>query len=392
MLKSTSEKHAPATEPAESKDLSFLLEPSIYHPLSQLDVPGPFRRPFPVDQSTTIKLADNMKLLDTLLADCNFIGAAFVAGSLLASGTLTPTDSGTIFRLLAVRYSCLELSGNVMLAAQEAKALEDLGSAFYYDDLTEVEPNQEDDNVRPLPRHIMPFNLRLQALRLQSIGFSDPRRGVAALYDLGLECRDKIASIQNSESDRQVWSLRLQEVGARVINALIEMGDLDCARRTLESMKPASPHASRTTEWTYRMALVCLKLGLTERVEDLVEGLESQQPILASLLAIAEDDLDRAEALLQDLTDADTEISGLAKQNLAVALLFKGEIERARTILESLVDQQESFQTLTVNLATLFDLMSDQSRNMKSALVGRLASQSGTLKQPRAFTNSDFKL
>ena len=199
-------------EPSD-RDLSFLLQPSIYHPLSQLDIPAPFRKPFPppVNPSSTSSatLTAAFKQLDDVLSDCEYLLAAHLAGLVLISGpnVLSVTDQRSIFRLLSIRYACLELSGNVALAAQEAKALEDLGSNFYYaDPPTEADAEHPDEAKSAyLPKHIAPWYLRLQALRLQSIGFSDPRRGVSALYDLATECREYLATPTLTEQERQLW-------------------------------------------------------------------------------------------------------------------------------------------------------------------------------------------
>ena len=377
----------------EEKDLSFLLDASIYHPLSQLEVPAPFRHPFPQLDVAHTDLSKTFQWIDSLLSQCDYLGAAYLSGGLLAAGALKATDQRHIFRALQIRYSCLELSGNVLLAAQEAKALEDLSSAFYYAGLPDDESVAKHAAERPLPRHIVPFALRLQALRLQAIGFSDPRRGVVSLYDLGLECREHIASTSTSDGDRQLWVVRLEEVGIRVVNALVEMGDLDCARRTLETMKP-SDHGVAST-WTSRRAMLYLRMGLLTEARSLVDAQDLQHPntrILESLIAVADNRLDDA---ISELTgphpDAYTDLLALTKQNAAVALLYKGEIQKARSLMESLIDEHESFSTLTVNLATIHDLTSDQSRELKLALASKIAADR-QLRQVRSFGNADFKL
>jgi len=331
--------------------------------------------------------------IDTLLSQCDYLAAAYLSGGLLASGALKATDQYQIFRALQIRYSCLELSGNVLLAAQEAKAFEDLGSAFYYVGLSDDEPAADQATDRPLPTHIMPFALRLQAQRLQSIGFADPRRGVVALFDLGLECREHIASTSISEDRRQLWVQRLEEVGIRVVNALIEMGDLDCARRTLDSMKPSNPTSASI--WACRKVMLCLRMGLVAEARGLIGASELQQSntrLLKSLIAVADDRMDDAVSVLTDTTlDADKDLLALAKQNAAVALLYKGELQKARSLMESLIDEHESFSTLTINLATIHDLTSDQSRELKVALANKIAADR-QLRQMRSFTNADFKL
>lgn len=111
------------TEPdPNAKDLSFLLEPSIYHPLSQLELPAPFRRTFPTIPSSKTPLPQSLSQLDTLLAKCDFLLAAHLAGGILSSGSIKSTDIKTIFRLLGVRFSCLELTGNALLAVRNLKS------------------------------------------------------------------------------------------------------------------------------------------------------------------------------------------------------------------------------------------------------------------------------
>lgn len=377
----------------EERDLSFLLDASIYHPLSQLEVPGPFRKPFLPPPTSETPIARSLDQLDTLLSQCEFLRAAHFAGMILTSGTVRPTDTRTVFRLLAIRYSCLELSGNLLFAAQEAKALEDLSSAFYYDDLNQQgETDGDNEPIRKVPRHIMPFSLRLQGLRLQSIGFSDPRRGVSTLYDTASECREHITSPATTREQRKLWAARLQEVAVRVVNALIEIGDLDCAVRTLETMKPTRPEDAPT--WEARMILLLVKLGDVTKAGQIIKDSNLRRTdriALEALLAIARGQYQDAEALLKPEPNIEPSLQALVKQNLAVAYLYNGEVQKAKEALEELVQDGHSFQTLTINLATIYDLSSDRSRELKSSLVSRIASDGNSIKS-RAFTNADFKL
>ncbi|OAP57762.1 hypothetical protein AYL99_08500 [Fonsecaea erecta] len=380
---------------AEERDLSFLLDASIYHPLSQLEVPGPFRKPFVLPTNAETPLKTSVQQLDSLLSQCDFLRAAQLSGSILVSGTVRPTDSKSIFHLLEIRYSCLELSGNLLFAAQEAKALEDLSSGFYYD-----EPNSErgaDDDLsggQKVPTHIMPFSLRLQALRLQSIGFSDPRRGVSTLYDVAVECRDHLSAPHTSPEQRKLWTERLGEVSIRVVNALIEMGDIDCAVRTLESMKPESD--DHLPLWTSRMSLLRIKMGDVAGAKRFIESgnLGSQEKlVLGSLLDIAEGRYDNAvKSLSEKGASVDSDLVALVEQNLAVAYLYRGEVQKSREILEKLVKHGHSFQTLTVNLATIYDLTSDRSRELKASMVSQIAGRPREPGRIRAFVNADFKL
>lgn len=375
-----------AAEPdPNAKDLSFLLDSSIYHPLSQLDLPAPFRRPFPPLPSTTTLLAQSLSVLDALLETSDFLSAAHLAGGILSSGSLTPTDTKTIFRLLSVRFSCLELTGSTSLAAQESKALEDLISTFYYFDPPETPKTSEEDAAPP--EHIMPFSLRLQALRLQSIGFSDPRRGVSALYDLGVECREHIAHSRTSDEDRKIWRARLEEIGIRVVNALIEMGDLDCARRTLESNIAAETVVS--PEIAQRIALLYLKIGDIKKAQ----AVENVAKELEPLFAVAEGRyIDAAQLWEAQLEFNAEDNNALLKQNLAVAYLYAGMISKSRDILRDLVDNGESFESLTVNLATLYELSSDRSKELKLAAAAKIAAYQKDRGAMKPLTNAAFKL
>ncbi|KIX99296.1 uncharacterized protein Z520_04872 [Fonsecaea multimorphosa CBS 102226] len=382
--------------PAEERDLSFLLDASIYHALSQLEVPGPFRKPFLPPPNAETPLKTCMQQLDSLLSQCDFLRAAQLAGSILVSGTVRPMDSKSIFRLLEIRYSCLELSGNLLLAAQEAKALEDLSSGFYYDEPNSERGSADDDLAggQKVPTHIMPFSLRLQALRLQSIGFSDPRRGVSTLYDVALECREHLSATRTSSEQRELWTERLGEVSVRVVNALIEMGDVDCAARTLAGMRPATD--DHLALWTSRMSLLRIKMGDIAGAKRLIESgnLDSQDKlVLGSLLHIAEGRYDDAmKGLSENGASADSDLAALVKQNLAVAYLYRGEIQKSRQILEKLVNDGHSFQTLTINLATIYDLTSDRSRELKASMVSHIAGRQRDPAHVRTFVNADFKL
>ena len=381
---------------SQEKDLSFLLEASIYHPLSQLDVPLPLRQHLPLPPTADTPLQGSLTQLNTLLSKGQFLSAASLAASTLVSGSVAPRDSKTIFELLALRYSCLELTGNGLLAAQESKALEDLNSAFYYIDPPPQSGNPEAKRAeQPLQEHIIPFSLRLQALRLQAIGFSDLRRGISALYDLGLECRAQAASLSATSEDREVWLGRLSEVGIKVVNALIEMGDLDCATRTLATIKPSDPKSNST--WKMRMVLLYLKIGDLYGAQQFMQSLnvtDAQMCLLPPLLVFAEGRYEDAVLAWEQAleTNLPNEEAALIKQNIAVAYLYSGRIEKTREIMEGLLDEGNVFQSLVLNLATLYELSSDKSRELKVALADRVAKQEANLERGWTKTNADFKL
>lgn len=302
------------------KDLSFLLAPSIYHPISQLEVPPPFRVPFPTVPAEA-SLSSLREQLDSLLSKRQFLPAAHLSASILTSGKVSPTDLDTVFYLLQIRYSCLELTGNTTLAAQEAKALEDLNSAFYFTSTGDTTPV----DVERVEEHIMPYSLRLQGLHLQSLGFGDPRRGISSLYDLGLECREQIALPTTSPEDRTLWRKRLQDLGIRVVNALIEMDDLETAKRTLMANITDAKEVDSAT--LNRAVLLLLKIGDTTTARNLLDTRSTGDfRMLQALLCVAEgrweDSVQQWEAYLD--TAKASEEEPIIKQNLAVALLYVG--------------------------------------------------------------------
>jgi trafficking protein particle complex subunit 12 len=316
------------------------------------------------------------------------LSAAHLAAKILTSPLLDPTDIKTIADLLTVRYSCLELTGNTLLAAQESKALEDLNSEFYYfyplpARSKTVQP------ADPLPEHILPFSLRLQASRLQSIGFSDPRRGVSALYDLGLECREHLASPLNNSGDQKLWAKRLTEVGIRVVNALVEMEDLDCAKRTLRTLPPSEDENSRN-----RMLLLFLRIGNVSAAKAMLEESTESAGMVTALIAMAdgrfEDAIEEWETLLA--RDISSELAPVAQQNLALAFLYAGRLNNARQLLESAISQGEGFASLTFNLATIYELCSEKSRDLKMSLAEKMASRTGSEHKGWEKVNADFKL
>ena len=380
----------------EQKDLSFLLDPSIYHTISQLEIPPPFRQHFPPSPTATTPLSDSLSLLEFSLKEGKLLSAAFLAAATLVSGSVSPTDAKTVFELLSLRYSCLELTGNGLLAAQESKALEDLNSAFYFvDPPISVSTRFGSEQEKPLQQHIVPFPLRLQALRLQSIGFSDPRRGIAALYDLGLECRENIASPFSTDQEREVWTTRLGEIGIKVVNALVEMGDLDCASRTLASIEPSASKGD--ISWKTRMVLLHLKVGdlsAAHRIFSESGDANATKSLLQPLLAVAdgryEDACEAWEECLQK--DAERDEAALIKQNLAVAYLYSGQIAKTKEIMDGLVGDGNTFRSLTFNLATLYELSSDRSRDLKLILAIRLAKQQSDVERGWMKSNADFKL
>jgi trafficking protein particle complex subunit 12 len=372
-----------------SKDLSFLLHPSFYLPISQLELPPQFRmRLEPVSPATPIR--DSLGRIDELLSTGDFLLAAHLAAGVLTSPILDPTDICTIANLLSIRYSCLELTGNTLVAAQESKALEDLNSEFYYIAPPFKATLQSKSHTVACPAdHILPFRLRLQASRLQSIGFSDPRRGVSALHDLALECREHLAWPHISSNERKLWARRLTELGVRVVNALIDINDLECAKRALKDLGP-----TKDVDCKVRMGLLLVKIGDIFAAKDLLKGSPETLEMLAPLLATAEGRFEDAVRDWENLSSRnhETHLESIVQQNLAVNYLYAGRLDDARHLMEDAIENGECYGTLTFNLATVYELSSEKSRDLKMRLADRVAAQNETKLRSHGKTNADFKL
>ena len=88
--------------------------------------------------------------------------------------------------------------------------------------------------------------------------------------------------------------------------------------------------------------------------------------------------------------DASLEV---AAQNIAVCLLYSGEIAEARTCLESLARDTSSFSTSLLNLSTIYELCTEQASTRKAELAQLLAAKSpGVASGGWERGNADFKL
>lgn len=314
------------------KDPSFLLRHNIYHPLSHIDIPPPLRSEFVVLDPGE-PLSSSLSILEKLLAEGRFLIAASFAGSILTSSLITSTDVRIIFSLFYTRLACLELSGNTVLAAQESKALEDLNSAFYYIDSSfdSSEPdNKKEENHEHPPRHIVPWPLRVLAVRLQSIGFGDPRRSIGGLYEIGAEARREIMKTETNETTKALWRERLADLGIRSVNALIEMGDLDAARRSLEGLRVT---VSESDTMRLRKALLFLRIGDLEAAARVFgDSRESKEAaLLQPLLSMSDGRYNDAVTEWRVLQEDQSRTDGsLVAQNLAVCLLYTGKLDEVR--------------------------------------------------------------
>lgn len=219
-----------------------------------------------------------------------------------------------IFSHFYTRLACLTLIDGTAFAAEESKALEDLTSSFYRDDDTHL--------------HLMPWELRVLAVRLQGIGYGDLRRAISGYYDLAQDAREEIT--KNIGENRTVWKERLEDLSLRVGNALVEMGDVSGAIRHFKSLH-LSKTAENTENLTGRLAMLYMRLGDLTAAKNCIEAATGTgsgrrlQAALQPLLSMTEGRYDDAISEWRDILTSSESI--MATQNLAVCLLYVGRIE-----------------------------------------------------------------
>ena len=340
-----------------SLDVSFLQDPSAYHVL-------PVTAPIPFQYTSNVPSV--AAPIDSLLMSGHYRLAAIAAARNIVSAA-APSDYPTLFHLVHIRLACLCLINEHALAAQEAKVLGDLSSAFYRHPLTNV--------------HLVPWNLRLLVVRLTALGYGEWRKGIMGYYELARECRESIIRA-NEDSEKTLWRRRLRDCGIRVANTLVEMGDLEGAGRHLGTLSKsdADLDSAETREVLVVETLVWLRVGdLTSARRCLAQASEAESDelldgTLAALVQLADSDYEAAASSFRALHEQFPE-DAMVAQNLAVCLLYTGRIADAKSLLSSLVDQSPPFYSMIFNLSTVFELCTERNRDKKIEVAEKLASR-----------------
>lgn len=340
-----------------SLDVSFLQDPSAYHVL-------PVTAPLPFQHASNAPSV--AAPIDSLLIAGHYRLAAIAAARNIVSAA-APTDYPTLFHLVHIRLACLCLISEHALAAQEAKVLGDLNSAFYRHPLTNV--------------HLVPWDLRLLVVRLTALGYGEWRKGIMGYYELARECRESIIRA-TEESEKTLWRRRLRDCGIRVANTLVEMGDLDGAGRHLGTLSMSDDHAesAEAREVLVMETLVWLRVGDLASARQCLaraSAIESDALLdgtLAALLQLADSDYEAAAASFRALHEQFPD-DAMVSQNLAVCLLYTGHIPDARDVLSELVDNTPPFHSMVFNLSTVFELCTERNRDRKVEIAEKLASR-----------------
>jgi lipoprotein NlpI len=350
------------------KDLSFLLLPENFRPIPPTAIPQSY--------FTALHAAKPEDSVAKLVQKGQFYTAAIASARQLLSLPVS-ADPATIFNLIYTRLACLTLINKTCqeLAAAESTVLGDLTSAFYRHPITNM--------------HIVPWDLRVLAVRLQSIGFKDWRRGIMGYYQLAQDARQEVLRDrqENHGQDEKLWASRLRDLGVRVAGMLVEMGDLEAAGGHLCTLEvdPELEEAEKR-RFAFMEAFVWLQIGdmwaakrSIDRLNPTGEIEDRQIRILQSLINIGDGNFSIAVTDLQKL-HGEIPHDTMITHNLAVCLLYTGRMKEARDVLEAAVEETSAvpFQSLLFNLCTIYELCTERARDMKTRLVERVSSAEPT--------------
>ncbi|KAG7104435.1 hypothetical protein HYQ44_015747 [Verticillium longisporum] len=306
----------PAVRASMTKNFSFLLRPEIYQPLLPLNVPpGP-------------------------LPGGGHLGRAGADIRVALRCAHRPDRPPAHLRPAVHAARVPDALRRNVDGGAGVRALEDLNNAAIYVD---------DDTGE----HLVPWALRVLNVRLQALGFGDPRRAVMSYHDLAREARDQgaRAAARHDTAARALWRARLHDLGIQVAGALIEMEDLAGAAHHLGTLRDHGDGRMALTR-----ALLWLHLGDVAsarrcvRGADAGEGRHAEQVILA-LCEMADGAYEAALRLWQALREeVDDEMVGV---NMAVCLLYTGNMDKGREVLESMASSGRSSHTLLFNLSTI---------------------------------------
>ncbi|KAK0264591.1 hypothetical protein LTR35_017346 [Friedmanniomyces endolithicus] len=347
---SRSARPASVDRPKSNIDLRFLQNPRIYHSLPLEDAAPPLlgsdKQPSPDTP------------LPALLQGSHFRRAAETAVRDLLR--CSPSDAEPISQLLYTRLACLVLISRLDLAAQEAAPLTDL--------LVRNPPGSAGIVA------LIPWELRLLLVRLQSLSSEDGgRRGVMALYVLAGEARAHLKQAHMDEDEREyaLWSERLRDLGLRVADALVEMGELETAERHLDSLADVA-----LGEVTCRKAMLRIHVGDISGAEQYLDKLESgnEKATLEILLKMA--DGQDATSSWQDLLNNHPDDDMMAN-NLAVSSLYAGNIVDARRILERTVSRLPASAGILFNINTVYELCSQRAIDQQADLADPMRHEEG---------------
>lgn len=359
---------SPALDP-QAKDFSFLLMPQNFLPI-------------PTSIIKTTELDESPANLPHLIETGRYYSAAVMSARAIQD-LPSSAEPSTIFNLWYVRLTCLCLIHQTTVAAQESKVLGDLTSVFYRDSRTE--------------RHLVPWDLRVLVVRLQALGFGEPRRGIMSYYVLAQYAREEAASakLADRQSDFRLWKARLHDLAIRVASALIEMGDYEAASHQLRTLQnPQGIDHDKYRNLVTMETLSWLMIGDLESASQSLSKLSSPAKelhsskdaktirkendyvlqVMQALLTTSEGEYGAAIKSWQSLVE-DYPEDLMVRQNLAVCQLYTCEMPKTREAFEAITggERPVAFQSVLFNLASIYELNTESAAAYKMLLAERLA-------------------
>lgn len=172
-------------------------------------------------------------------------------------------------------------------------------------------------------------------VRLQAMGFGDPRRAVMSYYDLAREARARIAVAASGRgngneagaaAEGELWKERLVELGVKVAGALVEMNDLAGAAAHLAGLRERPDGKLAMAK-----ALLWLHLGDTKAARQCVREGEAGDKVVGALCEMGAGNFEVALVRWKELRE---EVDGdeMIAVNLAVCLLYTGKMDEVRTL------------------------------------------------------------
>ena len=214
-----------------------------------------------------------------------------------------------------------------------------------------------------------------------------------SLYALASEVRSHLfeAKAESDQSAVTAWSERLSDLGLRIADTLVEVGELEAAARHLDTLSGISQDVINS-----RQALLSMRIGDLSSAESSLNAMSPgvSKEIHQALLQTTEGDFAKAVEAWRKLAEQhpDNELLG---QNLSACLLYTGHITEARSILESVVKDTPAFPTLLFNLSTVYELCTNRAVERKTGLSQFLAQRAPPAAASSGGwerTNADFKL
>ena len=331
--------------------LAHLTRPGNFHPL-----PPP---------ATPLELPPPSTPISSLLASGHFRAAALLSARQLAAppSVQAPLNAAQVLALWHIRLASLSLLAFEHLASDEARALGDAVDGEVYRSPVDGES-------------IVPWGLRVLAVRLQARAEGDLGRAVIAMHVLAREARRRARQIDEDTTDeRRLWGERLADLHVRIVSLLVELGDLEGAERLLQSGKVSvsKENTQQHDLLSSRLFLLYLHIGNIAKAKETMAEAETDRSgmtiALKPLLGVSEGEHELGE----EQTDDEA-----ALQNLAIHKLYSGDLTGAKNMLADAVERGLRFPTLLFNLSTIFELRTDRAKELKMGLGKHLGSRDDT--------------